>query len=128
MTINKSTIKTTTAPATRKKAAIKRKATARRKATTVKAASTKKVAEKPAKKDMQRYTAGQASTELKPKTVMAAIIDTVGNKKMTREEITAAVIKSGYKPPKSREFDKNPTGYIKGYISAAVSRKQLVAV
>ena len=127
MTI-KSTTKTTTAPVTRKKATAKRKSAPRRKATTTKAVSAKKVAEKPAKKDTQKYQAGQASTELKPGTVMAAIIDTIGNKKMTREEITAAVLKSGYKPPKSREFEKNAPGYIKGYISAAVSRRQLVAV
>ena len=126
MTI-KSTTKTTTAPATRKKAAIKRKATARRKATTGKSVSAKKVAEKPTKKDTQQYQAGQASTELKPGTVMAAIIDAMGAKKLTRDEIASAVIKSGYKPPKSREFEKNPTGYIKGYLSAAVSRRQLVA-
>ena len=82
---------------------------------------------KPAKVDVQKYTAGKASTELKSGTVMAAIVDTVGNKKMTREAITTAVIKSGYAPPKSKEFTKNPAGYISGYLSAAISRKQLVA-
>jgi hypothetical protein len=59
---------------------------------------------------------------------MAAIIDAIGAKKLTRDEIAAAVLKCGYKPPKSREFEKNPTGYIKGYLSAAISRRLLVAV
>jgi len=103
-----------------------KKAAALRKAPAKKAANPASPAkEKPAKKDEQKYTAGQASTELKPGTVAAVIVDTVGSQKLTREEIVTAVVAGEWRPPKSKaDFP----GYVRGYISSIISRKQLVAV
>ena len=112
--------------AAKEAAALLKKAKGRKAANATPPASAPAKAAK--KVDTQKYQVTAAGTELKAGTVGAEILDRIGTKKLTRDAIVTTVIESGYRPPKSGEFDKNPGGYIRGYLSSLISRGQIAVV
>ena len=124
--MNATTTKTTTRNAVTRKTAVKR-ASVKRQAAKVTPAPKEVIppAKKAEVKPVEKYTQGKTDG-LKDGTVLAAIIGVVEKKSLTRDEITTAVIESGFAPPKSKAYAKDPKGYVKGYLSFAVSKKILI--
>lgn len=111
---------TTKKTVTRKKAPAKKVAPRR-------TAVVKKAVVKPTEKTVERYAPGKADS-VKAGTVMDQIVETTRKRALSRDEIVQAVIASKWVPAKSKLFTtpEKKAAYIRGYISAAVSRKILV--
>ena len=78
-------------------------------------------------KPVETYSPGTNADTLKAGTVAAVIVETTRKKALSREEIIVAVIATGWAPQKSAAFAKNPGGYLRGYLSSIIGRKQLIA-
>ena len=109
------------------KKAVTRKKVPAKKAAPRRAAVVSKAAKEPAEKTVERYAPGKTDS-VKAGTVMGVIVETARKRALSRDEIVKAVIASKWAPAKSKLYTtpEKKAAYIRGYISAAVSRQILV--